>query len=50
MIFLYKEHPKSILEPSSFRPISLLDSAGKLLERLVLNRMAEKVEAQLALN
>lgn len=50
MLFLYKGHPKHIQEPSSFRPISLLDSAGKLMERLVLNRMTESTDLQLAPN
>lgn len=50
MLFLYKGHSKHIQEPSSFRPITLLDSAGKLMERLVLNRMTESTDLQLAPN
>lgn len=48
VIFLYKGYPKPIQEPSSFWPISLLDSTGKLLERLVLNRIVHRVENQLS--
>lgn len=35
-------------EPSSFRPISLLDGMGKLLERLLLNKEAAFTNAALA--
>jgi len=38
-VLLYKgqDHPRDA--PSSYRPISLLDGAGKLLESLLLNRL-----------
>nr|BAC57918.1 reverse transcriptase [Anopheles gambiae] len=35
---------KSPGEPSSFRPICLLDNTGKALERLLLNRLNEYIE------
>lgn len=40
IVLLHKEPSKPVDQPSSFRPISLLDGAGTILERLVLNRVA----------
>lgn len=50
VLLVHKGPSKPIYEPSSFRPISLLDGMGKLLERLVLNRVARLVAAELAPN
>lgn len=41
---------KPVNEPGSYRSISLLDGAGKLLERLVLNRMMDRVTERLTSN
>lgn len=40
---MYKRFSKLVEEPSSYRPISFLDGARKLLERLLLNRIMEKI-------
>lgn len=41
---------KSLSDPSSFRPIRLLDALGKLLERIILNRLQEYAEAERGLS
>lgn len=50
VIFLHKGHPKPVNEAGSFRLISLLDGAGKLLEKLILNRISASLESSLARN
>lgn len=47
---LYKGPGKPVTEPSTFRPISLLDGFGKLYERMILNRVAADINARLAQN
>lgn len=47
---LHKGPTKPVTEPSSFRPISLLDGMGKLLERMLLNRMSTIINGALAPN
>lgn len=37
ILLLHKGRSKPVDEPGSFRPISLLDGAGKLLERIIKN-------------
>ena len=42
-----KNHPKGkagAATPSAYRPLSIIDSAGKLFERLILNRMKKVIE------
>lgn len=45
LVLLHKGADKPVTEPSSFRPICLLDSPGKLLERLLLQRLEEHLDA-----
>lgn len=40
LVLLHKGQSKPPDQPSSYRPISLLDGAGKLLERLLMARLA----------
>lgn len=47
---LRKERSKPVDEPSSYRPIFLLDGTGKLLERMIFNRIADQVTRGLAPN
>jgi len=44
LVLLHKGPGKPIDEPSSFRPLCMLDSAGKLLERLVLGRLNQHLD------
>lgn len=44
LVLLHKRQSKPPEQPSSYKPISLLDGAGKLLERLLLGRLATHVE------
>jgi len=44
LVLLYKGQSKPPDLPSSYRPISLLDGAGKLLERLLLARLESHIE------
>lgn len=44
LVLLHKGSGKPPDQPSSYRPISLLDGAGKLLERMLLNRITPYVE------
>lgn len=44
VVFLHKGRGKPVSEPSSYRPLCILDTAGKLLERLILARLAVHVE------
>jgi len=39
MVLLYKGQGKAREQPSSYRPLSLLDGAGKIFERMLLNRL-----------
>lgn len=48
VILLHKRSSKPVTEPNSFRPISILDGMGKLLERLILNRISDVVTGALA--
>lgn len=50
IVLLHKGPDKSVTDPASFRPISLLDGMGKLFERLVLNRMSPFVSLALSPN
>jgi len=47
LVLLHKCAGKPLDQPSSYRPISLLDGAGKLLERLLLNRLQPYFERRL---
>jgi len=50
LVLLHKGAGKPPDQPSSYRPISLLDGSGKLLERLLLNRLEAHIEAVGALS
>jgi len=39
LVLLYKGQGKALDQPSSYRPLSLLDGAGKVFERVLLNRL-----------
>lgn len=43
LVLLWKDLDKSPDQPSSYRLISLLDSANKVLERLLLNRLRSHI-------
>lgn len=43
VLLLHKGGSKPVDEPSSFRSFSLLDGAGKIMERLILNPIAKLV-------
>jgi len=45
LVLLHKGPGKSITEPSSFRPLCMLDSAGKMLERIILQRLKKHIDA-----
>jgi len=44
LVLLHKGQSKPPNDPSSYRPISLLDGAGKLLERLLLGRLEKHID------
>ncbi|KAL4084113.1 hypothetical protein QTP88_027948 [Uroleucon formosanum] len=44
LVLLHKGPTKPLDDPSSFRPLCMLDSAGKLLERLVLGRLNDHLD------
>ena len=44
-LVLLRKGNKPVSEPSSFRPICLLDGLGKIFERLILNRLEITTEA-----
>ncbi|KAF0757505.1 Uncharacterized protein FWK35_00017152 [Aphis craccivora] len=46
LVLLHKGIGKPIESPSSFRPICLLNTPGKLLERLILQRLEEHLDAR----
>jgi len=50
LVLLHKGADKPLDQPSSYRPISLLDGSGKLLERMLLNRLLRHVEETGALS
>jgi len=50
LVLLHKGQGKPKDAPSSYRPISLLDGAGKVLERLLLNRLNRHIESVGALS
>lgn len=45
LVLLHKGPGKPILDHSSYRPLCMLDSVGKLLERLLLTRLNEHLDA-----
>lgn len=44
LVLLHKGPGKPVAAPSSYRPLCMLDSAGKLLERLILVRLNEYLD------
>lgn len=44
LVLLHKGPGKPLDEPSSFRPLCMLDTAGKLLDRLVLIRLNQQLD------
>lgn len=44
LVLMHKGAAKPLDQPSSFRPISLLDGSDKLLERLLLYRLEAHIE------
>lgn len=44
-MLLHKGPGKSVSEPSSYRPLCMLDSTGKLLERLILTRLNDHLDS-----
>lgn len=45
LVLLHKGPEKPIADPASFRPLCMLDSAGKLLERVILKRLNDHLDA-----
>jgi len=50
LVLLHKGKGKPRNEPSSYRPISLLDGSGKVLERLLLERLISHIDSVGALS
>ncbi|KAL4103526.1 hypothetical protein QTP88_018889 [Uroleucon formosanum] len=50
LVLLYKGNNKPRAEPSSYRPLSLLDGVGKLFERLILCRLNAHLDANNSLS
>ncbi|KAF0711018.1 Uncharacterized protein FWK35_00035282, partial [Aphis craccivora] len=48
LVLLHKGQGKPVEAPSSFRPICLLDTPGKVLERLLLQRLDEHLDSRYA--
>jgi len=48
LVLLHKGPGKPIEDPSSFRPLSMLNTAGKLLERLILGRLNAHLDTAIA--
>jgi hypothetical protein len=46
LVLLYKGNTKPQAEPSSYRPLSLLDGVRKLFERLILCRLNAHLDAE----
>jgi len=45
LVLLHKGADKPITDPSSFRPLCMLDTAGKLFERLILTRLNQHLDS-----
>lgn len=45
LALVYKEGGKPLASPSSYRPLCMINSAAKLMERLVLSRLSRAVAA-----
>lgn len=45
IVLLHKGVNKDPVDPSSFRPISVINSAGKLMERLILQRLETHLDS-----
>lgn len=45
LVLLHKTG-KPLNEPSSYRPLCMLDSLGKMLEKLIANRLSQQIETQ----
>lgn len=43
LVLLHKGQNKPVTEPSSYRPLCMLDTAGKLLERIILQRLSKLI-------
>lgn len=50
IVLLGKDYTKPVDHPSSYRPLSLLDGAGKILKRLIFIRVAHLVTEGLSPN
>ena len=46
LVLIPKSAQASVADPSSFRPLGMIDSTGKLFERLILNRMENMCEQE----
>lgn len=44
LVLLHKGPGKPLADPSSYRPLCMLDSSGKLLERLLLSRLDDHLD------
>lgn len=44
LVLLYKGYEKPTEEPSSYKPLCMLDSAGKLLELMILQRINQRLD------
>lgn len=44
-MLLHKGESRDPADPSSYRPISVINSTGKLMERLILSRVNEHLNA-----
>ena len=44
MVLIPKSTQATAADPSSFRPLGMIDSTGKLFERLIFNRMEKMCE------
>lgn len=45
LVLLHKDSNKDPTDPANFRPISVINSAGKLMERLILTRLDEHLDS-----
>ena len=46
LVLIPKSTQATAADPSSFRPLGIIDSTGKLFERLILNRMEKVCEEE----
>ena len=46
LVLIPKSTQATAADPSSFRPLGIIDSSGKLFERLLLNRMEKVCEEE----